>query len=244
MNSTNKSINILDNNLEQQNLQTFVETFLSISPLFLRSCPMRSTPGPSSLHSRATIQGSRLELIRCRVKTPELAWRDRFVAARSVEPDEEGHHKQGYFFFQQIEWLHAHFRSRAAVVNNCAIVDNKLANPKQLWSAILARLHQSHPEQEAMVSASEYIWWPSINRQIIKTCEDCSECFFFGKNLKSTLMSKCSRPTPELLVPNQELQLDFADPLVDEKNKKVLLLVAIDRFSKLTSLFLTKTSSA
>ena len=52
------------------------------------------------------------------------------------------------------------FWSKAAVVNNCVIFDKNLAISEQLRSDVLARLHCSHPGQEAMMSASEYIWWP------------------------------------------------------------------------------------
>ena len=52
----------------------------------------------------------------------------------------------------------AQFWPKAAVVKNCVIIDNKLAIPEALRQAVLARLHRSHPGQEAMMSASEYIW--------------------------------------------------------------------------------------
>ena len=44
--------------------------------------------------------------------------------------------------------------------------------------------------------------------------------------------------------PNQELQLDFAGPLINDKKEKIYILVAIDRFSKFPSVMLTKTTSA
>ena len=50
------------------------------------------------------------------------------------------------------------FWTKAAVVNNCVLIDNKLAIPEQLRSAILIQLHRSHPGQAAMMDASEYIW--------------------------------------------------------------------------------------
>ena len=43
---------------------------------------------------------------------------------------------------------------------------------------------------------------------------------------------------------DQELQLDFAGPLIDDKKGKIYILVAIDRFSKYPSVMLTKTTSA
>ena len=55
----------------------------------------------------------------------------------------------------------AQFWPKAAVVNNCVIIDNKLAIPEALRQAVRARLYRSHPGQEALMSASEYIWWPT-----------------------------------------------------------------------------------
>ena len=49
---------------------------------------------------------------------------------------------------------------------------------------------------------------------------------------------------PQLTGPNQELQLDFAGPILDDKGVKILLLVAIDRFSKFSSVLITKTTGA
>ena len=65
----------------------------------------------------------------------------------------------------------AQFWKKAAVVNNCVLIDNKLAIPEQLRSAVLIRPHRSHPGQAAKMDASEFIWWPFLNRQIVNVCE-------------------------------------------------------------------------
>ena len=138
----------------------------------------------------------------------------------------------------------AQFWSKAAVVNNCVIIDNKLAIPEVLRPAVLARLHRSHPGQEAMMSASEYIWWPFMNRQIVDTCERCRECTLYGKNLKPVKTFHTAQSLHLLTGPNQELQLDFAGPIVDDRGEKIFLLVAIDRFSKFPSVLIIKTTGA
>ena len=53
--------------------------------------------------------------------------------------------------FNKLGSYMAQFWTKAAVVNNCVIIDNKLAIPKHLRKAILARLHRSHLGQEAIV---------------------------------------------------------------------------------------------
>ena len=73
--------------------------------------------------------------------------------------------------FNKLGAYMAQFRMKAAVFNNCVLIDSKLAIPEQLRSAILARLHRSHPGQAALMDASEYIWWPFLNRQIVEVCE-------------------------------------------------------------------------
>ena len=80
----------------------------------------------------------------------------------------------------------AQFWPKAAVANNCILIDNKLAIPEQLRIAILARLHRSHPGQAAMMDATEYILWPFLYRQIVNVCEKCLKCNLFGKNIKTS----------------------------------------------------------
>ena len=104
----------------------------------------------------------------------------------------------------------AQFWSKAAVVNDCVIVDTKLAIPEQLRSAILAGLRDD-------VCRVYLVAFPeSLNHQ----SENCRECTFFVKNLKSTLKSDSSKPLPDLSAFNQEFQLDFAGPIVDEKKRE------------------------
>ena len=83
-----------------------------------------------------------------------------------------------------------------------------------------------------------------MNRQIVEKCQGCMECTKFGKNLKSYKTFNSSLPLPPLFAPNDEVQLDFAGPLQDEKGKKVFILVAVDRFSKFPSALLTKNTGS
>ena len=107
------------------------------------------------------------------------------------------------------------------MVINCVLIDNKLAIPEQLRSAILTRLHRSHPGQAAMMDASEYILWPFLNRQIVDVCEKCPECTLFGKNIKTSTTYNSAKPLPTLSAPNQEIQFDFAGPIIDDKEGKL-----------------------
>ena len=130
------------------------------------------------------------------------------------------------------------------MVNNCVVIDNKQAIPEPLRQAVLTRLHRSHPGQEVMMAPSEYLYWPFLNRQIIETCEKCRECTLFGKNLTPATTFNTAQSLPTLSGPNQELQLDFIGPILDDKGSKIFLLVAIDRFSKFLSVLISKFTGA
>ena len=49
--------------------------------------------------------------------------------------------------FNKLGAYMAQFWPKAAVVNDCVVIDNKLAIPEALRQAVLARLHRSHPGQ-------------------------------------------------------------------------------------------------
>ena len=61
---------------------------------------------------------------------------------------------------------------------------------------------------------------------------ECKPCTAIGKNLKSVIPGKQFRPHVPCVEPNQEVQIDFGDPISDEKDNEVYFLAAIDRFSK------------
>ena len=146
----------------------------------------------------------------------ELTEEDRFLGPMKrviINKDITSFNKLGSYMAQ--------FWPKAAVVNNCVVIDNKLAIPEPLRQAVLSRLHRSHPGQEATMAASEYVWWPFLNRQIIETCEKCRKCTLFGKNLKPAKTFNTGQSLPSLSGPNQELQLDFAGPILDDKGSKV-----------------------
>ena len=119
---------------------------------------------------------------------------------------------------------------------------NRLAVPEKLRQAVLRRLHQGHPGQEAMLEVSNYLWWPHMHKDIVNMAEECTSCTRYGKNAKYLIPKNSAKPLPLLSQPGQELQLDYAGPLEDHKGKKIYLLVAIDRYSKFPSVKVTKST--
>ena len=130
----------------------------------------------------------------------------------------------------------------AAVVDGCIIVDNRIAIPMCLRQPLLSQLHRSHAVQLAMVDAAQYIWWPRMHRDIVQHCKDCPQCTKFGKNLKANASFNSSKPLPLLSGPNEELQLDYAGPLLDSFGNSMYTLVAIDRYSKYPSAMITRST--
>ena len=70
------------------------------------------------------------------------------------------------------------------------IVDNRLAVPSSLRSAVLQWLHKGHPGQRAMIDAASYLWWPKMHTNIIETAEKCEPC---AENLVRTLKHLLAR---------------------------------------------------
>ena len=68
--------------------------------------------------------------------------------------------------------------------------------------------------------------------------------YLFGKNIKTSTTYNSAKPQPTLSAPDQKIQLDFAGSIIDDKEGKIYILVAIDRFSKYPSVMLIKTASA
>ena len=130
-----------------------------------------------------------------------------------------------------------------AVQDDCILVNNRLAVPVQLRQAVLKRIHRGHPGQEAMLGAAQYLWWPHMNKDIVNLAEECRSCTRYGKNVKYLISKNTSKPLPLLTQPGQEVQLDYAGPIENQKGKKIYLLVAIDRFSKFPSVKVTKSTS-
>ena len=129
-----------------------------------------------------------------------------------------------------------------SVVDDCIVVDGRLAVPGQLRPAVLKRIHRSQPGQEAMLDVSRYLWWPHMHKDIVNMAEDCRSCTRYGKNAKYVIPKNASKPLPLLSQPGEELQLDYAGPLEDAKGKIIHLLVAIDRYSKFPSVKITKST--
>ena len=109
-----------------------------------------------------------------------------------------------------------------AVVDDCIVVDGRLAVPGQLRPAVLKRTHRGHPGQEAMLDVFLYLWWPHMHKDIVNMAEECRSCTRYGKNVICIIPKNASKPLPLLTQPGQELQIDYAGPIEDKKGEENL----------------------
>ena len=112
--------------------------------------------------------------------------------------------------------------SQMAVQDDCILVNNRLAVPVKLRQAVLKRIHRGHPGQEAMLGVSQYLWWPHMNKDILNLAEECRSCTRYGKDVKYLISKNASKPLPLLTQTGQEVQLDYAGPIENQKGKKNL----------------------
>ena len=122
------------------------------------------------------------------------------------------------------------------------MVENRIIIPNCLRKPILARLQRSHAVQLAMVGAAHFIWLPRTHRDIIQLCKDCPQCTKVGKNFNANASFNSSKTLSLLYGPNEDLQLDYAGPLLDSACNNLYILVAIDRYFKYPSAMITRST--
>ena len=81
-----------------------------------------------------------------------------------------------------------------------------------------------------------------MHRYIIQLCKDCPQCTKFSNNLKANASLNSSKPLTLLSSPNEEFQLNYAEPLQDSAGNIINILLAIDRYSKYPSRMITRST--
>ena len=71
-----------------------------------------------------------------------------------------------------------------------------------------------------------------MNRDRLVRAKECKSCNATGKNLKSIIPAKQFQAHKPCLVPNQEIQIDFAGPINNEKGHETYIITCMDRISK------------
>ena len=82
-----------------------------------------------------------------------------------------------------------------------------------------------------------------MKQDIENKVKDCTACLASGKNPNYQLPKKHNRKLEKLTEPGQEIQIDFTGKLHNKKiNGDVQILIAIDRFSKWSTVKICKSA--
>ena len=74
-----------------------------------------------------------------------------------------------------------------------------------------------------------------MNRDLLVKAIECQSCTAIGKKLKSVILAKQFKAHTPCIVPNREIQIDFAGPINNEEEHEIYILTCNDRFSKYPS---------
>ena len=77
---------------------------------------------------------------------------------------------------KQFDPVYHRIRDSLANMNGVLVYDEKIVIPKKLRPKFVQLLHAAHPGQLGMTAASEYMWWPGKNKQLIQKCKSCIPC--------------------------------------------------------------------
>ena len=95
-----------------------------------------------------------------------------------------------------------------------------MAIPKAIKGAVLQDIHSTDPGSFAMLSLEQNIWWLYVHRDILAKTSDCKACTEIGKNLNPVIPHSKWSPLPKCIEPNDENQIDFGGPIINEKGIK------------------------
>ena len=73
---------------------------------------------------------------------------------------------------------------------------------------------------------------------------ECKSCTAIGKNLKPVIPAKQFKALTPCIVPSQEIHIDFAGPINNEKEHEIYILTCIYRFSKYPSVEIFENAKA
>ena len=80
-----------------------------------------------------------------------------------------------------------------------------------------------HPCSWVMLCMTQHCWWPNMNRDLIFRAIECEPCAEIDKNLRSVISAIQFQPHKPCIVPNQEIQIDFAGPNNNEKDHEIYI---------------------
>ena len=109
-------------------------------------------------------------------------------------------------------------------------MNERLVIPKALRPIILRSLHYGHPGRDSMLATVANVWWPRLQRKVVRIAQTCHQCKTSGKNIEPILRQKIGK-IPKCKEINQEIAIDFAGPFQIAIRSKKYLLVSIDYYT-------------
>ena len=118
------------------------------------------------------------------------------------------------------------------VKSGCLCVDERVAIPNSNKDDVIESFQMTHPSSSKMISLSHYAWWSYMHKEILAKSSDCVPCTDIGKNLKLIIPKSKWHPHKLCHEPNEEYQINYGGPILNEKDKQIYFLTCIDRYSK------------
>ena len=119
-----------------------------------------------------------------------------------------------------------------SVKHGCVCLDERIAIPKAIKDAVLEDIHSTHAGSFAMLSLAQNIGWPNIHRDILAKTSECKACTEIGKNSKSVIPHCKWAPLPKCVEPNDEIQMDFGGPILNEMGIEQYSITSVGRYSQ------------
>ena len=119
-----------------------------------------------------------------------------------------------------------------SVNHGCLCIDERIEVPEAIKDAVLEDIHSMHPVSFAIVSLRENILWPYIHRDILAKASEGNTCTEIGKNLKPVTSNSKRSLLPICFESNDEIQIDFGGPIINEKGIEQNFITSGDRHSK------------
>lgn len=101
-------------------------------------------------------------------------------------------------------------REDYSTVDGCILVGERVVIPSQLRKKCLSQLHRGHPGIQRMKAiARSFVFWPSLNEDIIELVNNCHSCAVAAK----TPIHADPVPWPKTETPWERVHIDYAGPL-------------------------------
>ena len=100
----------------------------------------------------------------------------------------------------------------------------------------LESLHLTHAGIWGMITLAQYAFLPYMHQEILNKAARCKPCTEMGKNFKPIFLQSKWQPLVNCSEPNEETQIDFAEPVTSKKRSRCTFLSCIQRFSKYPTL--------